>query len=148
MEEKARNIVGGKIIKLTEKYPNKPWNWNAISKNPNITMNFIEKYQDKPWIWDCIYINPNITMDFIEKYQHKPCNWKWISMNKNITIEFVEKYNDKLNFKFLYNFEQDYKNELKELKELRYIELKETFEPILNKNGVGFLTNQILQWVL
>ena len=38
MEEKARNIVGGKIIKLTEKYPNKPWNWNAISKNPNITI--------------------------------------------------------------------------------------------------------------
>ena len=126
IEDKARNIVGEKIIKLTKTYDYQEWNWNSISSNPNITMDFIEKYPDKPWDWKCIYMNANITMDFIEKYQHKPCNWECISMNKNMTIELIEKYNDKLNFKFLYNFEQDYKNELEKL-------VKETFKTVLNE---------------
>jgi hypothetical protein len=28
---------------IIEKYPNKPWDWEYISMNPNITMEFIEK---------------------------------------------------------------------------------------------------------
>ena len=34
-------------MEIIEKYPNKPWNWDYISKNPNITIEFIEKYIDK-----------------------------------------------------------------------------------------------------
>ena len=30
-------------------------------------MEFIEKHPDKPWHWDGISENPNITMEFIEK---------------------------------------------------------------------------------
>jgi len=26
------------LVKLLEKYPNKPWYWTAISENPNITV--------------------------------------------------------------------------------------------------------------
>ena len=33
---------------LLEKYPEKPWKWNCISRNPNITMKMIEKYPNKP----------------------------------------------------------------------------------------------------
>ena len=32
---------------LLEKYPDKPWNWNDISRNPNITIKFIETYHNK-----------------------------------------------------------------------------------------------------
>ena len=53
-------------MEFIEKYSDKLWNWNAISRNPNITMDIIEKYPDKPWNWD-IYHNPNITMDIIDK---------------------------------------------------------------------------------
>jgi len=34
-------------MELIEKYPNKPWKWDGISCNPNITMEFIEKHIDK-----------------------------------------------------------------------------------------------------
>ena len=56
------------LWKFIEKYPNKPWDWDYISKNPNITMEIIEKYPNKPWDWCLISQNPNITMEIIEKY--------------------------------------------------------------------------------
>ena len=55
------------------------WNWEYISMNPNITMEFIEKYPEKPWDWDWISGNPNITMEIIEKHPEKPWNWDCIS---------------------------------------------------------------------
>jgi hypothetical protein len=36
---------------------NKPWDWNAISYNPNITMEIIESYPDMPWDWNSISSN-------------------------------------------------------------------------------------------
>ena len=33
---KIKNIIGNKLIKLTEKYPDKEWNWYELSKNENI----------------------------------------------------------------------------------------------------------------
>ena len=35
-------------MKIIEKYPNKLWDWNWISANPNITMEMIEKYPMQP----------------------------------------------------------------------------------------------------
>ena len=32
---------------LLEKYPDKYWDWDYISENPNITMEFIEKHMNK-----------------------------------------------------------------------------------------------------
>ena len=43
MEQQAKNIVMEKLIKLIEKYPNKPWNWYRISHNSNLTIEMIEK---------------------------------------------------------------------------------------------------------
>ena len=34
------------LMYLLEKHPEKPWDWNWISRNPNITMEFIEKHLD------------------------------------------------------------------------------------------------------
>ena len=73
---------------LIEKYPEKPWNWDGISRNPNITMEFIEKYPDKQW------------------------NWKWISKNPNITIKFIEKNINKIDFSALSSNNFTYQNEL------------------------------------
>ena len=61
------------VDQIIEKYPNKSWNWNAISSNPNITMDIIEKYPDKPWAWN--WISENVfTREkelFIEKRMKK-----------------------------------------------------------------------------
>jgi hypothetical protein len=45
------------LLKLLIKYPEKPWNWRLISKNPRTTMEFIEKHPDKPWNWGCVSWN-------------------------------------------------------------------------------------------
>ena len=42
---------------IIEKYPEKPWKWEWISYNPNITMAIIEKYPEKPWKWNLISCN-------------------------------------------------------------------------------------------
>ena len=83
-------------MEIIEKHPNKPWDWESISRNPSITMEMIEKYPDKPWNWHTISRNPSITMEIIEKYPEKPWNWGKISSNPNITMEFIQKYPEKL----------------------------------------------------
>jgi hypothetical protein len=60
----------------------KPWNWNGLSTNPNITMDIVEANPDKPWSWNYLSKNPNITMDIVESNLDKPWNWKLLSENK------------------------------------------------------------------
>jgi len=37
------------LVELLEEYPDKPWNWIAISANPNVNMEYIESHPDKSW---------------------------------------------------------------------------------------------------
>ena len=80
--------------------------WEKLSRNPNITMEYIEndlkkpKDQQKPWNWEYIYMNPNLTVDFIEKHpdeEHPDYPWKWweICENINLTMDIIDKYPDK-----------------------------------------------------
>ena len=49
--------------------PDKPWDWLAISMNPNITMKYILDNPDKPWNWSCISWNPFLKdkEEFVDK---------------------------------------------------------------------------------
>ena len=38
-------------MEMIKENPDKPWNWNGISNNPNITMEMIKENPDKPWDW-------------------------------------------------------------------------------------------------
>ena len=89
------------LLYLLEKYPDKDWSWNYISRNPNITIDIIETHPDKDWSWNYISCNPNITMEFIEKHPEKPWTWNGISQNPNITMEMIEKHIDKIDFEYL-----------------------------------------------
>jgi hypothetical protein len=50
LQTKCRNIT----FEIVKKYPDKPWNWDYLSCNPNITMDIVETYPDKPWNWACL----------------------------------------------------------------------------------------------
>ena len=88
------------LEELLLKYPDKPWNWNSISRNPNITMEMIEENPDKPWNWIYISFNPNITMEFIENNIDE-INFKYLSTNKfgwnhNIIKQYWEQRKQKV----------------------------------------------------
>ena len=47
---------------LLKKYPNKSWDWEVISYNPNITMKIIKKYPYGNWDWYEISKNSQISL--------------------------------------------------------------------------------------
>jgi hypothetical protein len=99
--------------------PNKPWDFNGLSQNPNITINIIKdnilkkwnwihisknkgitwdaivNNPELPWNWFTISQNPNITLRIIKENPDKPWNWYFISMNPNITWKIIEDNPDK-----------------------------------------------------
>ena len=100
---------------IIEKYSYK-WDYWKLSKNPNITEEFILKYLYQNWDIEYLIGNNKIT-DFkslskfkyinqyiIDKYPNKSWNWEWLIQNTNIYIEkyiqlnLIEKYTYKWNY--------------------------------------------------
>lgn len=78
------------LIKLLENYPNKNWQWNELSRNPNIDWQYIRANVHIPWDWIHISENPNITWEIIKN--NPLYNWYWfnVSRNPSITWETIE----------------------------------------------------------
>ncbi len=76
-------------MEIIEANPDKPWNWDVFSCNPNITMEIIKANPDNPWDWWMLSHNPNVTMEIIEANPDKPWDWHGISYNSNLTMEFI-----------------------------------------------------------
>ena len=66
--------------------------WKYLSKNWNLSSNFIRKYQDKPWDWLELSKNPNLPFDVILKNLDKNMYWYFISQNPSVTWEIYNKY--------------------------------------------------------
>ena len=54
--------MANELQKLLLKYPDKDWDWEYVSWNPNIDLEFIIENSNLPWKWKWISANPNITM--------------------------------------------------------------------------------------
>lgn len=65
------------------------WLWNSLSTNPGIQLHDIIKNPDLKWDWSYISMNPNITMDFINKNLDKEWNWRALSENSAITMHDI-----------------------------------------------------------
>jgi hypothetical protein len=65
------------LQKTVELFPNKGWDWTQLSRNPEITPEFVEKHPEMPWVWGeyGLSMNLSITLDFIEKHIHGPWDW-------------------------------------------------------------------------
>ena len=106
---------------LIEKYKNK-WSYWNLSKNLNLTEEFILKYPYKNWDIEYLIDNnkiinfntlskfKNINQDIIDQYSYKQWNWKWLIENTDINVEYyisldlIEKYKYKWNYwKLSYN---------------------------------------------
>jgi hypothetical protein len=91
-------------IDFYERHLDKPWNWEPTPGFFGFVINleFLEKYKDDPnipWNWDIVSMNNNITMDFVERnMEGVPWNWEYIARNKNLTMDFVERHLDEINW--------------------------------------------------
>ena len=114
-----------------------------LSENPNLTIDYILEHLDKPWQWEKIYSNPNISLediikrnlhnqyfnafqqvypdycvenlkklswriitqyvslDIFDKYPKKPWDYAELSKNKNLTMDYVLAHPD-----IKWNYEQ------------------------------------------
>ena len=94
------------LTKLLELFPDKPWNYDSLSSNPNITWEFVQNNPDKRWDYDYLSHNPNLTWEIIAKNPDKPWNWDVLSdnkfdaecgcMNKDRIIKRTTTYKDEL----------------------------------------------------
>ena len=85
------NITFGVVLA----YPDKTWSWYSLSLNPNITFDNVLAHPDKPWDWIGLSQHPNITFDIVLAHPNKPWNWKLLSQNPNITFDIVLAHPDK-----------------------------------------------------
>ena len=65
-------------------------NLNVISRNPNLTLEFIEAHPEYNWDWYGVSYNPNVTMEFIEGSSWYNWNCNGVSYNPNVTRRFIE----------------------------------------------------------
>jgi hypothetical protein len=96
------NISFNRYISLDfiNKNLDKPLNWIRLSYNPNITLEFIEYHIDKEWYWNVLSDNPHININFVKKYINK--SWNWISLSKHSNIFFEDIINN--NFPWDWNW--------------------------------------------
>ena len=64
--------------------PDKSWDWDEISGNPNISWKIVKDNPDKPWNWYHLSYNPNITLQYVKENPDKNWDWEWLSENPNI----------------------------------------------------------------
>ena len=104
------------LLKLIKKYPNKQWDWNNLSRNINITEEFLENNITMPWNWYELSQNESISLEYIDEnielipwcmfglschpnmniefiLKHIDLNWIWSSLTKRLDINIILKYN-------------------------------------------------------
>lgn len=72
---------------LITKYPDKPWDWFGVSKNPNITLEIVLVNPSLLWYWKGVSKNPNITLEMVLANPTIKWDWYGISKNPNITLD-------------------------------------------------------------
>lgn len=84
------------LEKLIIKYPSKLilWDWDKLSENPNISIEFIDNNMNLPWNFSCVSENPNLSFDFVKKNISQDWKWSRLSSHDNITPEVIENNKD------------------------------------------------------
>lgn len=86
-------------LDIIENNPSWKWHWEEVSKNPNLTLSFVKKHLDKEWSWYEISKNPGINWDDILNNPNEKWSYFSISKNPNITLQIIR---DNPNFNWNY----------------------------------------------
>ena len=69
-------------------------NWNYISYNENITIDFILNNLDKRWNWNVLSRNESISLKYILNNKKLNWNWHYVTQKKTLKIKDVLNNND------------------------------------------------------
>lgn len=86
------NRLNSNVLKdLIKAFPDKSWDYLALSTNPNIDYKYVLENSNKPWNYFNLSANPSITYQDVLNDINKP--WFYASLSSNPSIT----YNDVLN---------------------------------------------------
>lgn len=86
------------LKKLRNKYSlenHHDWNFEYISRNPNLTVNFIKKHLHQTgdgWDWEAISCNPNITWEIIQQNPNLPWDYYSFCEGPNMNWDIAKEY--------------------------------------------------------
>jgi hypothetical protein len=114
------------LLKLLETYPNKKWDYENLSENlsvplqyilenshkfvncwlnismrSDVTFDIIKKYTEYPWSFNGFSSNPNLTIDIVKKNLEYDWNWYLISSNENVVNDEVYLNNPQLPWHYI-----------------------------------------------
>jgi hypothetical protein len=78
-------------IDFVKKFDVHLWNWADISQNSNITASDINQNLDLPWVWTYVSKNPNLDIKFVSQH-HSKIDWFWLANNPCLCIDFIHKF--------------------------------------------------------
>jgi len=55
-----------------ESHMDLPWDWECISRNPNLTMTMIEAHRDERWSWGLFIMHIKLTVNILRQYPDEP----------------------------------------------------------------------------
>ena len=87
------------LIILLKVYPEKPWNWKAMSLNPRLTFEYVLNHLDKPWDWNAL--SQNVHIKYIKENPNLPWNYICVSSNETLTFEYIIKHNFNWNWNII-----------------------------------------------
>lgn len=65
-----------------------PWDWQGVSKNPNVDWQIVQTHLNYNWDWYYISCLEKVTWEIVQSNLHLP--WDGMSYNPNITWEIVQ----------------------------------------------------------
>jgi hypothetical protein len=81
-------------MEFVKKYKKRGYKWDYywLSRNPHLTIDFISETLNEKYDWTHVSSNPNITLDDILEHDYWPWSWYYVSCNPNITMEMIERH--------------------------------------------------------
>jgi hypothetical protein len=88
--EEQKNKIDKSIVsleQLIDKFPQIRWNYKLLSRNPNITLNYIARNPTKNWDYNFMSYNPNISAEFIKSNIDQ--KWNWLAISSVISLNDI-----------------------------------------------------------
>ena len=86
-------------LEWIETFPNKEWDFYNLSVNPKLTLDIIKMFPSDEWYWDTspgLSHHPNLTLEWLQTFPDE--DWIWgmdgISSNPNLTLEWLQMFPD------------------------------------------------------